>query len=221
MKPELYFISVLLLLLPLNLSGQVRTDIDGHLSDLRAGRREQVEEKLRSLLKKYPEDPGVLYLQGMLTTNGEEAIVLYQRIVNEHAGSSWADDALYRLYQYSYAVGAYRTARMYMDRLQNDFSSSPYLTRGSGKKPATKTSTVSSRGYSVQVAAYSKEKDAERQRKDLLKLGYTTVQIREKQSGNKTLYAVWLGIFQEAGQARAFIKKLEQQHGIKGILVRR
>ena len=41
--------------------------------------------------------------------------------------SEWADDALYRVYQFYYALGLYRTAELKMNQLRGDYPASRYL----------------------------------------------------------------------------------------------
>ncbi|MBR9976878.1 MAG: SPOR domain-containing protein [Bacteroidetes bacterium] len=111
---------------------QTRRDIAILVGQVHAGEGQEVAAMLPALKKSHPDKAGVLFLEAMLLSNAEKAIALYQRVADEHRGSEWADDALYRLYQYSYAVGAYRTARTYAERLAKEHPTSPFLGRKSG-----------------------------------------------------------------------------------------
>lgn len=111
---------------------QTRRDIAVLVGQVRAGEGQEVAALLPMLKKSHPDKAGVLFLEAMLLSNAEKAIAMYQRVADEHSGSEWADDALYRLYQYSYAVGAYRTARTYAERLEKEHPRSPFLGRESG-----------------------------------------------------------------------------------------
>jgi len=90
-----------------------------------------VRSELPSLLSRYPNNPGVLYLQGVLTTDGTEAVRIYQSIVDNFPKSEWADDALYKVYQFYYAIGLYRTAEIKLNQLQTDYPQSKYLATSS------------------------------------------------------------------------------------------
>ena len=108
----------------------VGPDIDKYLSRVERGEADKVRAELPALLAKYPNAPGVLYLQGVLTTDGTEAVRIYQSIVDNVPKSEWADDALYKVYQFYYAIGLYRTAEIKLNQLKADYPRSKYLTRG-------------------------------------------------------------------------------------------
>ena len=102
-------------------------DIDRFLARVEKGEAEEVRMELQSLLSRYPNNPGVLYLQGVLTTDGTEAVRIYQSIVDNFPKSAWADDALYKVYQFYYAIGLYRTAEIKLNQLRTDYPRSKYL----------------------------------------------------------------------------------------------
>lgn len=212
-----YVILLTALMLPAALQAQAGRDIEALLHRIRAGEREEVARLLPSLQKTHADKAGVLFLQALCEENAEKALDIYQRIVDEHAGSSWADDALHRLYQYSYAVGAYRTARTYQERMDRDYPRSPYA---SPAATAAKKEKEGEKQYSVQVGAYSKESDARRRIEELKAKGYTAY-LREKTVRGKTVHAVWLGIFPAYAQAQAFAQKLKEQQGLDALVVRR
>lgn len=116
--------------------GQERRDIAEMISQIQMGGGAEVASLLPSLKKSHPDKGGVLFLEALLESDAERALTLYQRVADEHAESAWADDALYRLSQYSYAVGAYRTARSYTERIAKEHPRSPFLTRKQGDLPA-------------------------------------------------------------------------------------
>lgn len=104
------------------------------VAQVNAGNGDAVREQLPSLLSQYPNDPGVLYLQALLTREGADAVRTYQSIVDNFPRSEWADDALYRVYQFYYALGLYRTAELKMNQLKSAYPASPYAT---GQEAAT------------------------------------------------------------------------------------
>ncbi|HXF99753.1 MAG TPA: hypothetical protein VNL69_03165, partial [Bacteroidota bacterium] len=53
-------------------------DVQQYVAMAEAGDIETVRGQLPSLLKQYPNNPGVLYLQALLTTDGAEAVRQYQ-----------------------------------------------------------------------------------------------------------------------------------------------
>ncbi len=105
----------------------IEPDIQKRLDLIKRGNIGQVRAELHSLLERYPHNPGVLYLQGMLTSDGGEAVRTFQSVIDNFPKSDWADDALYKIYQYYYALGLYKTAEMKLDKLRRDYPQSPYL----------------------------------------------------------------------------------------------
>ncbi len=127
------FIYALLLLGTLQAASQSsEPEIDKYLARLEKGEADQVRAEIPALLSKYPNNPGVLYLQGVVTADGAQAVRIYQSVVDNFPGSRWAADALYRVYQYYYALGLYRTAELKMAQLRRDYPNSKYAATGSG-----------------------------------------------------------------------------------------
>jgi hypothetical protein len=222
-----------LILLPSALPAQGGIDIRALVEKVRMGEGSEVAKLLPQLEKNNPDKPGVLFLNALLETNAEKSVELYQRIADEHGDSQWADEALYRLYQYSYAVGAYRTARMHWERLGKQYPTSPFTQRdgetrtGTSRDAGAVTRTTSGSDaattdatYSVQVGAYTRAEDAEKQAADLRSKGYTAT-VREREVNAKQLHAVWLGVFNSVEQARAFTQRLKQQQNLDAIVVKR
>lgn len=103
------------------------------------GQGDVVKAELPSLLSRYPNNPGILYVQALLTSEGAEAVRMYQSIVDNFPKSEWADDALYKVYQFYYSLGLYRTAELKMAQLKREYPSSKYITSSAGPeavKPA-------------------------------------------------------------------------------------
>jgi cell division septation protein DedD len=107
-------------------------DIQQMVAQVNAGAVDAVREQLPSLVSKYPNNPGVMYLQAMLTREGADAVRTYQGIVDNFPTSEWADDALYKVYQFYYALGLYRTADLKMTQLKTSYPSSPYGSEAAG-----------------------------------------------------------------------------------------
>jgi len=102
-------------------------DIERYLARVEKGEADAVRSEISSLLSKYPNNPDVLYLQGVLTTDGTEAVRIYQSIVDNFPKSERADDALYKVYQFYYAIGLYRTAEIKLNQLKTDYPQSRYV----------------------------------------------------------------------------------------------
>jgi TolA-binding protein len=101
-------------------------DIRRRLEMIEKGQAEAVRAELPSMMTNYQNNPGVMYLQAVLTTDGTEAAKLYQNIVDNFPKSEWGDDALYKLYQYYYSIGLYKTADQKLTQLKEEYPFSAY-----------------------------------------------------------------------------------------------
>ena len=85
-------------------------NIDLYISLLHDGQSEGVIEELPELISKYPNDPGVLYLQALLTSDGMKSLELYSSLLEKYPGSKYAPDAAVKIGEYFYARGLYSQA---------------------------------------------------------------------------------------------------------------
>jgi cell division septation protein DedD len=108
-------------------SQKIDEEVDKYVKMIDQGETEKVVVESAELLVTNPNHPGILYLQGRLSTDGTEALKYYQAVLDNFPKSQWADDALYYTYQYYYALGLYRTANLKLERLKNQYPNSPYL----------------------------------------------------------------------------------------------
>ncbi len=106
---------------------QTNTELQQAIAKLDSGNVRGVKQQLPDFITKYQNDPAVLYLQGRLASNGNEAKQYYQSIVTNFPTSEYADDALYKLYQYNYAMGLYRSANALLQDLAKNYPNSPYV----------------------------------------------------------------------------------------------
>ncbi|MDH7514798.1 MAG: SPOR domain-containing protein [Bacteroidota bacterium] len=179
-----------------------------------AGDVVRLKRKLAEAGDRMRNDPGYFYMKGRSEEDGDSAVQYYRLVLDRFPASEWADDALYRLYQYSCAVGAYRTADAYMARLKTDYPSSPYLAVPRSTALAERVPS-----FSVQVGAFKEAEEAQILAERLRKDGYT-VEVREKKVGDRLFQAVWVGRFATRQEARNFAARLAARHRLEGIVVR-
>ena len=123
-----FFISLLILSFlstPQILAQEV--DIVPYLKMIEQGKMEEAKSELLDLKTDYPKSSNLIFLEGVLTENGQDAVVLYQKLVDEYPKSAYADAAIYRIYSYYFALGLYNTADKNLDKLKKDYPESPYL----------------------------------------------------------------------------------------------
>lgn len=203
--------------------------IEKRLEMIKNGRGDEVKAELPSLLTKYQHHPGVLYLQGVLTSDGTEAVKVFQSVVDNFPKSEWADDALYKVYQYYYSLGFYRTALQKHDRLKRDYPNSPYLAqvlspampRAPEETEKIRTQADSEeKAFAVQVGAFSTAENANKQRR-LLQSAKYPVEILNKVRNGKSYYLVWIGNFKSRESAQKFRSELESRYKIEAMVVER
>ncbi|HUN66874.1 MAG TPA: SPOR domain-containing protein [Bacteroidota bacterium] len=117
---------------------QQTEEIKSYLAKIDQGQADDVRRILPDLIAKYQNTPGLLYLEGRLAADGIEGVKFYQSVVDNFPKSEWAEDALYRIYQYYQAIGLYKTADLKLAQLKNDYPNSAHLTPAGAPSPDVK-----------------------------------------------------------------------------------
>jgi septal ring-binding cell division protein DamX len=225
---------VLLLVLaaPLLRAQNADADVTKYLAMIQDGQIEQVKAEIPSLLTRYPNNPGVLYLQAQTTSEGAEAVRIYQSIVDNFPSSGWAPEALFRVYQFYYALGLYRTAELKMAQLKKNYPVSKRAT-GTGevdtgslpedvsRSPAAGTPAgthdSASAHFTLQVGAYTTQANAEKQKSFFEGLGYA-VELISRVKENRSLYLVLVGNYASAEEAKARGAEIKEKFRIDSIV---
>jgi cell division septation protein DedD len=238
---------LLLVALPLSLWAQTaEADVAKYLAMVESGHADAVKGEIPALLSKYPNHPGVLYLQGLTTTEGAEAVRIFQSIVDNFPASEWADDALYKVYQFYYSLGLYRTAELKLAQLRKNYPSSKYASAAKDVKelpddvapasgatpvpaipsvqqvpqaqpPAARTAPRAEEHFTLQVGAFTTSANAEKQRSLFEGLGYPVEVINRVKEG-RSLFLVLVGTYASADDARSAGGELKKKHGIDSIV---
>jgi len=85
-------------------------NVDMYLSLIHEGQSQGVKENLPELISKYPNDPGVLYLQALLTSNGMKSLEFYSKLIEKFPESNYAGEASVKIGEYFYSRGLYSQA---------------------------------------------------------------------------------------------------------------
>ena len=96
---------------------QGQETVDGYIRMALQGERETPLQALPQLRRDHPNDSRVLYLEALLTEDGEQAVALYRRIARDFPSSSYADDALLKIGEYLYARGLYIQASKQLQKI--------------------------------------------------------------------------------------------------------
>ena len=208
-------------------------DIQRRLEMIERGQVEAVKAELPTLMTNFQNHPGVLYLQGILTTDGAEAVKIYQSIVDNFPKNEWADDALYKLYQYYYSVGLYKTADQKLAQLKLDYPFSAYASEKStvqepkvvpqeqpveakAEGPVPKFATK----FTVQVGAFSTFQNAGELQSKFEAEGYVSNIFTHTAAGKK-IHRVWVGEFQTKEEALRFSDEIRKKFKLESIVVTR
>lgn len=211
------------------------------LAQIDAGEVYKVRQEMPSLLSRYPNHPGLLYIQGRITTNGAEAVKIYQSIVDNFPKNEWADDALYMVYQFWYSIGLYRTADLKLQQLKRDYPSSPFVQTTAARDtvtsappparedsgtvlvtpgPPVQTDTAPSGQFALQFGAFSTQSNAERQKTQLEAEGLD-VDVVSKVKDGRSLFIVLVGSFPTYDAAKSRSGDLQKRLNMPSIVVTR
>ncbi len=191
------------------------------------GHAEDVRRQLPSLLKEYPNDPGVLFLAAILERDGRKALETYHRIVRDYPTSEWADDAQWRIVQYYALLRDTLAARQALEEYQQRFPLSEFLIHAqnivqstvgieqeSPQRAASATTAAPQRGatavaqrFTLQIGAYSTKEVAE-QEAAKYRAQRLRVEVIEKAP---SLFAVTIGDYSSREAADKARPLVEQQ----------
>ncbi len=240
LKTKLFFIIIFLfcLIIPSKIFSQ-EVNIVPYLKQIESGNKEAAESALKDLKKDHPDDPSVMFLDGVLTENAQDAVAIYKEILDKSPGSKYADAALYRIYSYYYALGLYNTASQYLNRLKVDYPSSPYIKiaernipskdesdseEGNDKKDDSaqtnnqKLPAAAKYLYTIQAGAFSNESNAAELNKDFKDSGFYS-EIKEKNIAGTTFHVVYVGRFENVDEAQNFLQVINKEFKLDGRVV--
>jgi len=85
-------------------------NVEMYLSLIYEGKTEGIENKIDEMLSKYPNDPGVIYLKALVTTDGSKASELYNSIIEKFPSSKFAVESSVKIGEFLYSKGLYSQA---------------------------------------------------------------------------------------------------------------
>lgn len=182
-----------------------------------------------------------MFLEGILTENGQQAVAIYNVIIQKYPRSRYADAALYRVYSYYYAIGMYGTAKEKLNQLQKNYPQSPYIeiakknipekdneisTPAEGKD-SVKTEEVADTSveapeeysYTIQAGAFGVLANAETLSKSFKDYGYFT-KIEDKPVGGTTFHIVYVGRFTTPDDAQKMLQLINSKFNLNGRVIK-
>ena len=229
--------SLIFSLLP-GISYSQDVDIIPYLKRIENGNADDVRLELTGLKQENPNSPSIMFLEGVLTENGQKAVLIYQEIVDNYPDSKYADAALYRIYSYYYALGLYESADKKLSQLINNYPYSPYIkiakhnqlpsnpeitreddvTQNADSIRTENKSTRTEYKFTIQAGAFSVQENAENLRKEFENSGLFS-EIREKLVAGTTFHIVYVGRFATEEDAESSLKTINGKFNLTGRVI--
>lgn len=214
-------------------------NITNELRAIENGDFESAKNALEKLKLKNSDDPSIIFLEAVLTEDGDKSLELYQNIIDKYPSSKYADAALYRVYSYYYALGIYRRANIYLNQLKSEYPNSPYLKSNSisqftqeyeptklNNTTETKNNTNTNsntnekkENYSIQVAAFLNQTNANNLLTQLKSKQYESF-ITEKEVGGSILKVVFVGNYDSEDKAKKVLEDIKKEFGLSPKLIK-
>ena len=119
----IYFITICLSFL------RSQDHIDALILEVLHGARDSAAKALPTIEQEYPNNPSVMYLKGLLETDGEEAMAFFSNLYNTHPTSDYGDDAVMKVAEYYYVAGLYVQAADWLKKMPIYYSRSEHIER--------------------------------------------------------------------------------------------
>lgn len=203
------------------------TNITEPLKLVESGNIQKAESLLKEFKLKSPNDPSVIFLDAVLTKNGEEALQKYSIVYEKYPKSNYADASLYRIFSYHYSLGYYKKAETYLTKLKSEYPNSPYIKTADRNIPdeistdevllSPKTDTKNYK-FTIQAGAFINIDNAKKLSDQIIASGYP-VEITQKEIGGTILNVVNVGKFVNEDETKSVLNFLSEQFKIKGRMV--
>jgi hypothetical protein len=227
--PTLIVLAMLVVLPIASVVAQQRgADLQPYLTWWKSEQVDSVREALPQLSAKFPKAPEVLFWQAVFDVDGERAVGFYRSFVQAHPGHELADEALYRVLLYEYALGQYKSAREQLERMKENYPRSVFLKKAaalpllqSGLEGTARDSATGKapEPYILQLGAFSQMQNATELKAKLDASGFRGAVIDEKVVNQKRLYVVKWGSFATKDEAQKGGDALKSKLAINYLIV--
>ncbi len=227
---RLKFVIIFVLLILSSVFAQ-EVNIVEYLKAIEDGKVETAIAGLNKLKNSNPGDPSVIFLDAVLTEDGEAALSKYQKIYEDHPKSNYADAALYRIFSYYYSLGVYNRAEDLLTKLKTEYPNSPYIRAADRTipdtseeiieptvKPQPKISSSENYLYTIQAGAFLNIENAKNLLNEIQKDGYPA-ELGTKSVGGSILNVVTFGHLKSEEQADPLLKYLKNKFNLNGRLI--
>lgn len=202
------------------------------LKNIEKGNIKEAQKALTGLKVKYPGNPSIMFLDGVLKSNALDAIDIYKSVYEKYPKSAFADASLYRLFSYYYSTGLYKKADETLKKLKSEYPNSPYIQAADRTIPEElpaessqaaapekqQPAKADNEKFTVQAGAFLNIQNAESLKKSLEADGYPS-EITTKDVGGSMLNVVLAGKFSTEKGADSLIVHLDKKYRLKGRIV--
>lgn len=232
-----YSILVLILVLSTSMTAQ-EVNIVPALKQIELGEIEEARKVLSEFKQSDPNDPSVIFLDAVLTQNGDFALTKYESVYNKYPNSRYADAALYRIFSYYYSLGVYNKAESYLTKLKDEYPKSPYIKAANRTLPdidesesfvsepaappaqvaSPVTQTATKANFTVQAGAFLNLANAKSLKSKIESDGHFC-EIKPKEVGGSILNVVLVGRIPDKNEAGKILDYLRTTHKLNGRIV--
>jgi tetratricopeptide (TPR) repeat protein len=232
MKLNLTYIIIFSIILSTSIFPQ-DLDINPYLKQIEAGNKKDVEEKLPSLISKNPNSPSLMFLEAVLTKDGEKALVTYSKILDKYPKSKYADASLYKIFSYYFVSGEYYNAKKCLEELKKDYPVSPYIKLADRNIPSSDQTALSGEQkkeaqiaeedlpkykFTIQAGAFTKEANAAALKQNFEDNGFFS-DTKDKVVAGTTFKVVYVGKFEDREEAENFLHVINREFKLDGRVV--
>lgn len=171
-------------------------------------------------------NPDLIFLEAVLTSDGESALEKYLEIYNDYQSSKYADAALFRVFSYYYSLGYYKRAESYLDQLREFYPTSPYIKAADRNIPdedliveapskPTVVAPTTNESFTVQAGAFLNLENARRLKQNI-ESDKLSCSIKTKEVGGSILNVVLVGQYTTREATDSVLKLLKEKYKING-----
>ena len=106
-----------------------QNELDVLIEQVLNGSSDSASIYLPTMEQRYPNNPSLLYLKGLLESNGKEAMQVFVTLYNNHPTSVYGDDAVMKVAEYFYAAGLYVQSTEWLKKMPIYYSRSEHIER--------------------------------------------------------------------------------------------
>ena len=104
-------------------------NINLYLTLIEKGRYEEVRENIPDLLSRYPNEPGVKYIQALINNDGDASLAQYKKVIENFPDSEFASQSSIKIGEYLFARGLYSQASAQLKKSIFDYPKSDFHQR--------------------------------------------------------------------------------------------